>query len=347
MRVALWSATHPWRSILLWIVFVGASIVLGSAAGTHEAPDGDVGESARATRLYEEGKFPGDRAVERVLITARSGALNPDVATRAAQDVQARMRALPGVSSVEDPVRIGDGAAVLVEVSMRGDPDTSSERVQPLLDATNAVGKGYPELRLQQAGWGSVDKDINKIVEDDFSRAELISIPVTLLILLIAFGALIAAGVPILLALSAVGTAVGLTALVSHLVPAQSMVSNVILLVGMAVGVDYSLFYLRREREERARGVGHLRAIEIAAATSGHAVVVSGFAVIVAMAGMFLASDSTFTSFAIGSILVVAVSVIGSAPSNASSRRPWTVRCPRRVSHRGWSGYPGPNWCEL
>jgi RND superfamily putative drug exporter len=146
----------------------------------------------------------------------------------------------------------------------------------------------------------------------DFQRAELFSIPVTLLILLVAFGALIAAGVPLLLALSAVAAAIGLSTAASHLVPAVETANSVILLIGLAVGVDYSLFYLRREREERARGRGHLDAVEIAAATSGRAVVVSGLAVIIAMAGLYLAGDFVFSSLATGAILVVAVAVIGS-----------------------------------
>src|SRR5204863_3391229 len=118
--------------------------------------------------------------------------------------------------------------------------------------------------------------------------------------------------VPVLLALSAVASAIGLSALASHLVPAIDAVGSVILLIGMAVGIDYSLFYLRREREERAKGAKHLDAVEIAAATSGHAVVVSGLAVIIAMAGMLLANDNIFSSFAVGSVLVVAVAVLGS-----------------------------------
>src|SRR5262249_36409393 len=149
-------------------------------------------------------------------------------------------------------------------------------------------------------------------INSDFKRAEMFSVPVTLLILLVAFGALIAAGVPVLLGLSAVAAAIGLSALASYLVPTQDATNSVILLIRLAVGVDYSLFYLKREREERAKGTSHLDAVEIAAATSGHAVVVSGVAVIVAMAGMFLAGDNIFMSFAIGSILVVAVSVLGS-----------------------------------
>jgi RND superfamily putative drug exporter len=112
--------------------------------------------------------------------------------------------------------------------------------------------------------------------------------------------------------MSAVGAAIGLNALASHLIPTNESTNSVILCVGLAVGVDYSLFYLRREREERARGRDHLDAVELAAATSGHAVVVSGLSVIVAMAGLFLAQDALFSSFAVGAILVVAASVLGS-----------------------------------
>ncbi len=172
--------------------------------------------------------------------------------------------------------------------------------------------RDHPGVRVEEVGGASLDKELGEKIDADFGRAELFSVPVTLMILLVAFGALIAAGVPVLLGLSAVGAAIGLSALASHLVPTQDTTNSVILLIGLAVGVDYSLFYLKREREERARGAGQLDAVEIAAATSGHAVVVSGVAVIIAMAGMFLANDDIFTSLAIGSILVVAVSVLGS-----------------------------------
>jgi RND superfamily putative drug exporter len=174
------------------------------------------------------------------------------------------------------------------------------------------VQRDHPELRVEEVGDASMNKALDATIGKDFQRAEMFSLPVTLAILLVAFGALIAAGVPLLLAMSAVGSAIGLSSLASYLVPAQDSVSSVILLIGMAVGVDYSLFYLRREREERSKGAKHLDAVEIAAATSGHAVVVSGIAVIISMAGMFLANDAIFESFAVGSILVVAVSVLGS-----------------------------------
>ncbi|OLE25696.1 MAG: RND transporter [Actinobacteria bacterium 13_1_20CM_3_71_11] len=313
VRIARWSAEHPWRAMALWVVFVVASITVGNIAGTHKAKDsGNVGETARAQQLMDDGNFPKDPSVERIIITSRSGALDATAAKAAATDAAARLRALPEVSKVDDPVRSPDGTTLMVPVKMAGDPDQAGDHVQPLLDATAAVQKDHAGLRVEEVGRASISKALDATIGKDFQRAEMFSLPVTLAILLVAFGALIAAGVPLLLALSAVGSAIGLSSLASYLVPAQDSVSSVILLIGMAVGVDYSLFYLRREREERAKGAKHLDAVEIAAATSGHAVVVSGIAVIISMAGMFLANDSIFSSFAVGSILVVAVSVLGS-----------------------------------
>ncbi len=247
-----------------------------------------------------------------MLITSRSGELDPAAGAAAAADVAKRLGALPDVAEVGKPVPSPDGRALLVPVTMAGDPDAASDRVEALLDATAKVQAGHLGLRVEEVGGASIDKGINDQVANDLSKAEFISLPVTLLIMLVAFGAIIAAGVPVLLALSAVGSAFGLSALASHLVPAVDTISSVILLMGMAVGVDYSLFYLKREREERANGNSHVRAVEIAAATSGHAVVVSGFAVIVSMAGLYLAGDAVFASLATGSIIVVAVAVLGS-----------------------------------
>ncbi len=139
------------------------------------------------------------------------------------------------------------------------------------------------------------------------------SLPITLIILLIAFGALVAAGVPLLLALTAVMATIGLVGPISQIGNGvDESINEVILLIGLAVGVDYSMFYLRREREEREAGKSEEASLAAAAATSGRAVMISGFTVIIAMAGMYLAGAPTFTSFATGTILVVAVAVVGS-----------------------------------
>ncbi|MFI7578351.1 MMPL family transporter [Micromonospora sp. NPDC049497] len=313
VRLARWSAEHPWRAIALWVVFVAVCFVGGNAAGLNEATDSDqaIGESGRAGLIVSSGNF-ADPAEENILITPRTGTLDPAAAKVAADDAAATLRSVEGVASVGTPIPARDSGALLLPITMSGDPETASDRVQPLRDATAGVQDAHPQLRIEQVGGPSINKALDDTLGADFKRAELLSLPVTLAILIVAFGALIAAGVPVLLALSSVAAAMGLSTLASHLVPATDTTASVILLIGMAVGVDYSLFYVRREREERAKGRSGLDAVEIAAETSGHAVVVSGLAVMISMAGLLLAGDVVFSSLAVGSILVVAVAVIGS-----------------------------------
>ena len=246
-----------------------------------------------------------------MLITARSGALDTGRAAAAAADVRRRLDALPVVTAQQPPVTAPGGRAVLVRVQLARDPATAADRVGPMEEATAAVQAAYPELRVEQVGDATVEKALNRAYGDDFRRAEMLSLPVTLVILVVAFGALQAAAVPVLLALTSVAAALGLSALASHLLTVTDTTSSVVLLIGMAVGVDYSLFYVRRAREERAAGRTALDAVEVAAATSARAVVVSGGTVAVAMAGMFLTGSAIFSSLAVGAILV-AVAVLGS-----------------------------------
>ncbi|MEU2076060.1 MMPL family transporter [Streptomyces sp. NPDC013489] len=314
VRIARWSATHPWSAIGLWVVFVALCLLLGGAAGTHRISDAEsgVGESGRAGGITASVHF-AEKPEENVLITAAGGGrLDTATARKAAAELAERMKALPEVESVGSALPSPDGTALLLPVTMRGDTEDADTRVQPLLDASAATERAHEGVRIDQIGTGSTAKGLGETLGEDFRKAELISLPLTLLILLVVFGAIIAAGVPVLLALSCVGAAIGLSALASHVLPETSAVSNVILLMGMAVGVDYSLFHLKREREERRKGASHLDAIEIAAETSGHTVVVSGTTVIVSMAGLYLAQKATFASLATGSIIVVAVAVLAS-----------------------------------
>lgn len=313
VRIARWSAEHPWRAIGAWLLFVAICVGAGQVTGTKKADfdDNPKGELATYQSIVDEAGFTRP-ATENVLISARSGSLDQDRAMAAANEVRADMGALREVGEVSDPTPSPKGTAVLVNVEIAGDPETSEDRVDKLLNTTAAVQKQYPDLRVEQVGGASLDKALSATLGEDFQKAELISIPVTLIIMLLVFGALIAAGVPVLLAMSAVGAALGLSAVASQLIPATDNTSSMILLIGMAVGVDYSLFYVRRDREERAKGAGHVDAVEIAAATSGHAIVVSGIAVTVAMAGMFVVNDIVFSSIAVGTILVVLAAMIGS-----------------------------------
>ncbi len=308
VRLARWSATHPWRAIALWLAFVVSAIAIGSASGSHTASDTDQlsGQSKQAERwLHASGLQSPD--TENVLITAPRGALTLSRAHEVLTDVAHRMAALPQVRSVAGQAVSSDRTAVALEVTLGKDAD-----VKPLLAVTKAAQQRYPDVRVEEVGSQSMDNAVNDQVGKDLSAAATFSLPVTRVILLIAFGAIVAAGVPILLALSAVGTATGLTALSSHLIPTVDTASSMILLMGMAVGVDYSLFYVKRARAERHRGRSQLDAVEIAAETAGHSVLVSGCAVLISMFGLYLATDATFAALATGSIIVVAVAVLGS-----------------------------------
>ncbi|GGJ84260.1 membrane protein [Pilimelia anulata] len=313
VRLARWSATHPRRAVGLWLLLVAGCVAVAAAVPTRTLQPADyrIGESGRAEAIVADSGLT-DPAREHVVVTARSGALDRAAADAAAADAAARLRALPGVAAVDPPVPAADGSALVVPVTLAGDPATAGDRVRPLLDATAAAQAAHPALRVEQTGPASLDRGIDDRVAADLGRAELFSLPVTLLILLVAFGAVVAAGLPVLLAGTSVAAAFGLAALVSYAVPSADTIGSMIVLIGMAVGVDYSLFYLRREREERARGAGPVDAVEIAAATSGHSVLVSGLAVIVSMGGLYLARDATFASLATGAIIVVAVAVLGS-----------------------------------
>jgi RND superfamily putative drug exporter len=310
LRAARWSATHPGRAIGAWFAFVFVAVGLAVAVPTVQTSDADygVGESGRADRIVRDaGMDP--LPVEDVVITARDGgAPGRSAAHAVAAEITAAMKKLPHVAAVADPLWSPSGKALMVDVQLARDTDD----VSALQQVTDRAQKAHPELQVRQAGDVSIDGGIEDRVGEDLASAEGISLPVTLILMLLAFGALIAAGIPVLIAASSVAATIGVTAPLSHLVHAEPTVSSMIVLIGMAVGVDYSLFYLKREREEREKGTSTVDAVEIAARTSGHSIVVSGLAVIASMTGLYVVGGATFNSLATGSILVVAIAVLGS-----------------------------------
>jgi uncharacterized membrane protein YdfJ with MMPL/SSD domain len=316
-RAARWSATHRKLAIFGWLAFVVAALVVGGAVGTKQLTDAEAvsGEAGRAEVAIEKSKLAPSSEV--VLIqSARLTASDPPFKA-AVDEATRKLEGLPSVSQVSSPADGGgqvsrDGHSALVEFTIPGDDEQAQERVDASLATTAAVQKAHPDVRVEQFGDASASKAVESAFEEDLSKAEKTSLPVTLLILLLAFGALVAALVPLLIAASAVIATMGLLALPSQLVPMDPNVSSVVVLVGLAVGVDYSLFYLRRECEERRAGRSASAALDAAAATSGRAVLVSGLTVITAMAGMLLSGDPTFTSFAVGTMTVVAVAMFAS-----------------------------------
>ena len=318
-RAGRWSARHRKIAIFGWLAFVAVMAVGGGAAGlnTFVWQENGPGEAGRADKaLFDH--FPR-HAEETVLVQSRTATARDASFKAAVADVQQRLASTPHVSHVQSPFAAGnagqisrDGHSALVSFQLAGDFEVTEERVDAPLKAVAAAQAANPALRIEQFGDASAGKALGEVFEEDFKKAETLSLPVTLLILIVAFGSLVAAGLPLLLALSAVFGTIGLVSLFSRLSPVDESITSVILLIGLAVGVDYCLFYLRREREERAAGRSADAALEAAAATSGRAVLISGFTVMVAMAGMYFTGSSTFTSFATGTIMVVAVAMIGS-----------------------------------
>jgi RND superfamily putative drug exporter len=321
-RMGRWSASHWKTAVFGWLAFVIAAFVIGNAVGTKylETSDTNVGEARQADKIIEAG-FPqtNDEMGEIVLIQSKT--LNAsDPAFRAViTDVTKTLDAFPQVTKLESPLDAShadlvskDGRSVMVTFSPKGDYDQALTYIASIEAAVDKAEKRHPGFSVEELGSVTTERDVNAAFNSMLAKAGMIAIPLTLVILLLVFGSFVAAAVPLLLAITAVFTTTALISIPSQFIPVDESIAEVILLIGLAVGIDYSLFYLRREREERAAGRSERAALEAAAATSGRAVLISGITVLIAMGGMFFSGDKTFMSFSIGTMMVVAVAMIGS-----------------------------------
>jgi putative drug exporter of the RND superfamily len=321
-RMAGWSARHRKTAVFGWLALVALVFLGGQAMGSKSLPAYDAGQSGQAEQtLHRLGVVAP--AVEDVLIQSRQPGRTfaTDPAMRqATRQVAAALARLPrAAAGIRDPLTAGnralvsaDGRSALVTFDVPGPADDQATAVAPALSAVAAVQASYPGLRIAEGGDASYARAINSVLDTGFRRAEATSVPITLILLVLVFGALVAAGIPLLLAVTSVVTALSLLTVISHWLPVGSSTSEVVLIIGMAVGIDYSLFYLRREREERTAGHDTREALRIAAATSGRAIMVSGLTVMIALAGLFLTGYDVFTGIALGTIAVVGVAVLGS-----------------------------------
>jgi RND superfamily putative drug exporter len=347
-RLGGWSARHRKTAIFGWLLFVVAAVLIGGMVGQQRLSDGEqgTGDSGRAERIIDQAGIK-DPASEMVLV--HSGGVHGFRA--ALPDVTQAVRSTGQATAIKDPLIAKNGHDALIQFDMTGDPDSAADRVMPVENAVKAVQARHPEVRIEEFGDASGDHWFNNTLGKDFSRAEMTAVPLALGILLVAFAALLAAVLPVVIAVTAFLAANGLLAVASHALHMDSSASSVMLLMGLAVGVDYCLFYLRREREERAAGRDKVDALRIAAATSGRSVMVSGLTVMVAMAGMFFSGMLLFDGFAVATILVVLIAVIGSVtvlPALLSllgdrvelGRIPFLRR--RRTTGRFWNAVLGP-----
>ncbi len=308
------SARRPKTVIMLWLALVAGCVISGSLVGTKSLSnvDSGSGESGRAAlRLERAGLL--NNFTESLIVRSGSAARTD----RAVAALTARAKAARYVESLTSPVsdpslaRNG-GRLALVQVTLRGDPDQLTDHVVSLENAVSRTASRHPGVYIGEAGDGSFGRAQNNTVAAGLGTAELIALPVTLLILVAVFGALVAAVVPLLLGLTSVAAAMGALGLVSHIAPNGSTTSPVVILIGLAVGVDYSLFYIRRERAERRAGAGAEAALSASAQTVGRAILIAGATVIIGLAGLLFTGNAVFVSMSLGAILVVAIAVLGS-----------------------------------
>lgn len=320
-RAGRWSAGHWKLATFGSIALIVLAMAVGSAVGLNVIADSESGsgETARAESMLAHANFT-QPAGESVLVQSRAGGTvsEPRFSATVARVVAAldRQPDVRNIRSPLDPSSAGlvskDNRSALVQFDIAGKADDADGKVAPILAAVAGAQKENPGYRIEEFGFASANHELSKVFEKDFQRAEFTSLPVTLIILVLAFGALVAAAIPVLLAFLSVLGAIGVFALVSQLFPAADFVNSIILLIGMAVGVDYSLFYLLREREERRRGRDSHDALLTAASTSGQAVLISGVTVLIAMAGLLFAGNKIFTSMGMGAMTVVFVAMLAS-----------------------------------
>jgi uncharacterized membrane protein YdfJ with MMPL/SSD domain len=321
-RMGRWSASHWKTAVFGWLAFVVAAFVIGNAVGVKYLDDTDtnVGEARTADKIIDAG-FPkdADKQGEIVLIQSDKYTATDAAFKTVVLDVTKTLDAFPQVSEIDNPLEAGnedlvakDRHAVMVNFSPKGTYEEAALYIENIEAAVDKVQKRHGDFHVDELGSVSTTKATDAAFASMLAKAGMIAIPLALVILLVVFGSAVAALVPLLLAVTAVFATNALIALPSQFVPVSDTIGEVILLIGLAVGVDYSLFYLRREREERAAGRSENAALQAAAATSGRAVLISGITVLIAMAGMFLSGDKTFISFSIGTMMVVAVAMIGS-----------------------------------
>jgi uncharacterized membrane protein YdfJ with MMPL/SSD domain len=320
-RMGRWSASHWKTAVFGWLAFVVAAVFIGNAVGTKNIKEEDynTGQSHQADQILREGFPQADPQTEIVLVQSSKLTVNAAAFHSTINDVVAAVEANPNIQHLKSPLAAGneelvsrDRNTVMVTFDMKGKYDDAKTKIDPIEASVAKVAAAHPGFYVGEAGSVSSGKALDKMFNDQLKLAGERSIPITIIVLLLVFGALVAVGVPLLLALSGVMATVGLVALPSQVVPMDNNVAAVVLLIGLAVGVDYSLFYLKREREERAAGKSARAALEAAAATSGRSVLISGVTVIIAMAGMLFSGDKSYLGFGIATMMVVGIAMLGS-----------------------------------
>ena len=313
-RVAGFTARHAWPTLGAWVlVLVGAFLLAGTMNVTGEAGVEST-DSRRASALIEAATGQEPRAEEFVLVEANDGPIDEELFASVVSSIVTEMRSLPIVDAVAsyqdgaDTLRTPDGRLALVQVTTSLGQSDDLEPADSVLAVVEEANESSG-LRVSTIGNMSVERLFQEMAEETFQKGEMIGILTALVIMLAVFGAAVAALIPVLLAIVAVLTAVGLIAIISQARELNEFTVIVTTMVGLAVGIDYTLLIVQRFREERDRGRERYDAIAMAGATASRTVLFSGVAVAIALAGMLIMPDILFKSFGIGAIVVVVTAV--------------------------------------
>ncbi|HXX60442.1 MAG TPA: MMPL family transporter [Candidatus Sulfotelmatobacter sp.] len=336
VRVAAWSAAHRWPVLVGWFVLTigvfGVNLAAGGirTVGATGGPGGSTTESERAYQVFDQAGTPDPHETMTIVVTSPSLQATAAPFRSAVEDILGRLKAAtaevqgttgPAFRQLVDPYAAPPQAGLIapdltgvrIEGEIGGDDAVVETRTEAIAPVITAIKAAYPSYAIHAVANTLTNDQINTLVNEDLDGALKISLPATFLILLIAFGAIVAAIVPLILAVTALLAAFGLLGLYSQAVGAVSpYATQLVVLIGLAVAVDYSLFMVTRFRAERRAGREVEAAIETASATAGRAVFFSGLAVMISVAGLFILPDTLFRSMALGTISVIAVAVLGS-----------------------------------
>ena len=327
-RLARFSASHPWRVVVAWLVILGIAIAIQSVSPINSTTSSVLQndpESQQGWDLLEEHGIRQERSGTETIII-RSNALTVDdprfeAAVRSVTDAlrvdsdfvaSASNYYELNAQQPESAARLvsTDRQTTIIPITLTGDQDDAlalGADVLAFVDNQRAVLPGFEILTVGDA---SLFEEVTTITKEDLARGEGIGASVAFLILLVVLGALVAALLPLVLAVMSIAIALGLTALISQVSQLSTFVTIIIPMLGLAVGIDYALFVVDRYREERRRGAALLDAITIAGSTASRAVMFSGLTVVISLAGLFIVPTNIFRSFSVGAIVVVIVAVI-------------------------------------
>ena len=321
-RLALTSALHPWRTIGIWTaLIVLAVLAVGSLLGSGLTSDikfrADKPDSLVGQELLEQ-RLTGPRQITDFVVVRSATVTVDDPAFKAyVDDLAGRITGLgpsvvKGVSTyyqTNDPTAVSrDEHAILIPVVMAGTIDDAVKNAGKLHALVVAAqGQGFT---VAQTGDASIMKMFTKLAEKDLARGEILGVPAALIVLLIVFGAVLAACMPLLMSIISIVLALALTALIGQVYPMTAFALNILTMMGLAVGIDYTLFVISRYREERARGLAKIDAIAATGATANRAIFFSGMTVVLAMAGMVIIPLDVMISMGIGVMLVVFTTLV-------------------------------------